>query len=68
MLVPEKQKRKTADEELAIFQATHTFKNHSRCNGQGQTGKLLTGPEKGRYVPCSCAKKKPDIANIKQVG
>lgn len=58
MLTPKMQKRKTPEEELAEFQATHTFKDHNRCRGQGHTGKLLTGPEKGRYVPCRCARPK----------
>ena len=58
MLTPKLTKRKTADEELAIFQATHTFKNHNKCHGQGHVGKLITGPETGRYIRCQCAKKK----------
>lgn len=61
MLTPKLIKRKTAEEELAIFQATHTFKNHNLCNGQGHNGKLLTGKEKGRYIPCRCAKPKEKV-------
>lgn len=47
---------------LAQFRATHTFKRScKRCHGNGDNGKYITGPEKGLYIPCRCAKKKPKV-------
>lgn len=62
MLTPKLTKepeRKTPDEELAESQRTHTIKKSCKyCYGRGHVGTLATGPEKGRYVRCRCAKAK----------
>lgn len=52
----------TADKDLELFRITHTFKkNCKHCGGRGYTGKLITGPEKGKYVRCRCAKNKGQL-------
>ncbi len=50
------------EQMLAEYRKTHTFKQGCKwCHSGGHTGKYLTGPEKGLYIPCRCAKKKPKV-------
>lgn len=47
--------------ELLKYKATHTFDPKCKCKGKGYYGVIKSGPKKGLYPPCKCAKKKVKI-------